>query len=212
MGAPDAGRDSIGRGDVSSTFRNFLPETDFGYPHTPKQLDRLEIVARGIDDTSPIQLQVARDGGALENVGTAITATEVSKRYWTAGVSDSCEKVRIVPTITTTSGYAPSTSDPQILSVIAEATLNPDVSATYHFYVDTGQTLYNGGSVDDARAMYTDLKALESAASVVLSEGPLGLASTQVNIRSVTAPQILQANGDEFHLVIEVVAQERTTA
>lgn len=107
-GSPDAGRNNIGYGAKSTTYYTYGSEMDIELEVTNKQLWQFFILARDIDATCPVQLIVHRDEGAEESVGSAITASSVSKVYWTNGTNDTATRFRWGVKIATTALYEPN--------------------------------------------------------------------------------------------------------
>ena len=217
-GSPDPGRDSIGYGRATSpnTGICYLPEVPFyranGEPvgHTLKQLNSFEVTGRNLDATTPVQLQVQRDQGTVENVGATITASGLTRRFWTAGSSDTAYIVRPIISITPTASYVNTTGDPQIWSVILRARLRPDLQDVIRIVLDCDAPYSNGeNQINNAATIRSNLLALESGASVTATD-PDGNSLT-LNIISVSDLEVATNRGFTTHY-LHIEAKERLTS
>jgi len=170
-GEPDSGRDNYGFGAASTTYDHYYPRTDFGYPHTLKQLRAIEIKTVGLDSTTPLQLGALRDFGSPETVSSTITAAGLSTKFWTLGTNDTCYDATFYWEIATTSGYLPASSDPQVYSLFVRASLRPTMTRSVEFEVDTRRPYANApdgttvsNAIDDPLTMRSNLRALVNAA------------------------------------------------
>lgn len=105
------------RGTANANHDIFFYKFDHGLPNEQKQLTK--IVTRTLSfpggATASLQPRIHRDEGAAENVGSAITTSALSENVWTAGTNDLYYEAMLSDRLTTTAGYAPSTSDPRIM-------------------------------------------------------------------------------------------------
>lgn len=114
------------RGKASDTYRLWLP-TWVPYGGRNVQLRVMRGVLENTGATSPLQCVCVRDNDtatgtdASEDVGATVTADGFFESVWTVGTNDLARRVMAGVEIVTTSGYAPSTSDPRILELEIEA-------------------------------------------------------------------------------------------
>lgn len=166
-GSPDAGTDAIGYGAASTTYYLYMPEIDYALNVTHKYAWQIEINARNIDATCPIQIVALNDGGAETNFGAAITASGVSKVYST---TNNGTRLRWALKIVTTGAYNPLTADPQVWALISQVFPQTDKEDKFDIIVDT-QQVYHGENhaVPEAYGMRTSLVALKGVSG---SPGP----------------------------------------
>jgi hypothetical protein len=127
-----------GRGEASTTFTYWGAETDLGAPVTAKRLWQYVVLLRNVDATCPVQLKIQRDGGNAEDVGSPVTTDGVYKAYWSVGGGNNTAiRVRLGWSITTTSGYDPLLSDPQVLVLGIQAYSLHDTAGVYQIIIDT---------------------------------------------------------------------------
>ena len=205
-GSPDASSFfNAGRGTASTTHQLFLPEVPFYRGNGEPVWDRLKtlrackVLARGLDTTSPLQVQVMRDGGAIENIGATITAAGYSERAPTVGTNDTARLARYVLDITTTAAYAPASSDPQVLRFEAQAVLQE-----VHFIIDCTATV-EAGRVSDYKTIRDNLENLRGGAGQTVTD-PDGESLTM----TITRVSDLQSVPDEMGNVawlLDVVAE-----
>jgi len=122
----------VNRGTASTTYEYYFPEVDFGLPYIQKQLTLMTLETENLPGSSATstQLKIHRDGGSADSVGAAITSGTVTERESTTfGTNDKFYRLRPRFTVTTTSGYAPTTSDPRWLRLKVEAR-SPDTIRT----------------------------------------------------------------------------------
>ena len=120
------------RGAASTTYEWWGPEIDFGLPYVQKQFSLMTLETENLPGSSATstQLKIHRDGGSADSVGAAITSGTVTERESTTfGTSDKFYRLRPRLTVTTTAGYAPTTSDPRWLRLKVEAR-SPDTIRT----------------------------------------------------------------------------------
>lgn len=224
-GSPYAARDSIGYGEASTTYLWYGPEVSHDAPITNKQLWRMVIHTRDISSTCPIQLQLIREDGSAQNVGSTITADGQAIRYLTLGTNDTAVRHRPVISMTTTAGYAPTTTDPQVLALADQVYPRPDRSRTFQIIVDTQlRPLGDSYSIDDAKTVRDRLVALTGDAAPVACTDPDGnsiqLKFTEIRelaLRTVSNVDNKTVNPDEntdfsLHWTIECTAIERKSA
>ena len=203
-GSPDAGRDNKGYGAASQQHQLFLPE--FVFPFVV-QLIRYDFMGENLDSTTPVQLQVQRDHGSLENVSTTIVGDGFVSRAWTPGTNDTGWAIRPVIDLTTTAGYNPATADPQ--GHYLKLVLQP--RPTIRFIVDTGLG-YGGGPyspnsspIDDPRTIRDNFNNLRGAAAVSATD-PDGNSLT-LFIQDCTDLSTYMKDND-VHYVLEVTCIE----
>ena len=213
-GGPDGGRDSLGRGAASQTHRVILPEVPFfrangePVPHTLKEIVQVDALFRNIDDTCPAQIHQQRDGGPLETVGSTVTSAGLATRFLTAGENDTCYYYRPIISFTTTSDYAPTTSDPQFWSATARAILRPLTADIYHALLDLNAPMPDGTQQDPPKTLRDTLDALKGAAAVSIVD-PDGntLTGSVVDTKDVRIGWSAEMQRAEY--IVEVVIQER---
>jgi hypothetical protein len=210
-GSPYAGRDSYGQGAASATHTVFFEESDFGLPTTTKIFRQARVLARNIDSDCPIQIVAYMDGGSATNVGATITSNGMSNRFWTNGTNDSGVAMRLAATITTTSGFDPTTDDPQIWAIEVDMLPVPDTTGLYRWIIDTGDEYKNGGYREqDAKTMLDALSALEMGTAVTVTD-PDGN-DILMNILIVQVRRTYMGDLGAMEYEIEVLARERRTS
>jgi hypothetical protein len=208
-GSPEAGRDSIGVGAASQTHRIFFPVVNFGSPLSTKNLMVFEIKTRGIDANFPIQLQVARDGGSLENVGDPIETSGVQKRYWDLGYQDEGFDFLPVLSVTSTSSFAPATDDPQLWAVALRLVPRPSRADKFRIVIDPLQPYADGTpQVETATTIIARFKGLEEQGPV-RSIDPQG---KEAQIIILNVQEVEMKVGKEVSYLIEVEAEEFKSA
>ena len=202
-------------GDVSTTYTLALPEDDFGYPWTIKQMLRFLVYGDNFSADAPLQCQIARDAGGTENVGATITdgSRTVTARYWTAGTNDTGYRTRPTLNLVTTANYVPSaTADPRLLAVEVEAILRPDLAERVQFIVDTSRDYSNGAlPLYPPAQMRANFHALAEGVASVTATDPRGTALVLNIVRVVDLLIWYDAMGEAQYL-LEVTAQERIAA
>lgn len=211
-GSPDAGRDNIGYGAASTTYLFYLPEIDAGMEVTSKRLWQFFVLTRNIDNTCPVQLIVHRDEGVEELVGPIITTSGLSNRYWTKGTKNTATRFRLGIKIVTTSGYAPATTDPQVLVLGARVFSEPETAGAYDITIDTGAA-YEGDepqATQEAKDQRDALQALVNSDAVDVTD-PQGNNLT-LRFLGVSDLRVQGPNKDgKIHYVIHCQAEERVT-
>ena len=207
-GSPNPGTTTNGRGQVSTTHRLVLSSTDFGAPMTVKQLQRVRVTTRGVDSTSPVQVQVIRDGGSIESVGETIASNGAASRWWSPGNNDTCQVATVVLTLTTTANYAPATSDPQIWGVEIDALLRPTAASLNKCVIDCGKVYTNKAEqLDPPREVRDRLTDLIRAASVRITD--IDSRIFDYNILEVSDIFVTATPEGEHRYVVEVTLRQR---
>lgn len=211
-GSPDPGRGGNGRGAASTTYRTYLPETDFGYPTVEKQGADMEVLTRGLDATTRVILEFHRDGGTAEQLSNEVTSDGVHLRYWQPGADDSFQRLRPVLRLDTTSSFdnTSATVDPQILGLVVRARLKPIINREIALVVDTGEDPTN---IDTALELRRKLLALEDGrVSVAVSGGPTEIPEDAPLWANVSVGDVqVRANGDGYSYHVAISLTERLT-
>ena len=208
-GSPDAGRDAIGYGAASTTYLFIGSKTMASNPGTNQQLYRITTLTRNVDATCPIQLQVYRDDGSAESVGSAITGNGVTHTYWTMGTNDTARQFRLGMSMTTTSGYAPTTADPQILLAITLVRPLPTKVPVYRITIDTQEPIGTDKAQEVAYTQRAALAALVSGVSVACVD--VGGNSLNGWVHSVSELRVSPDERELPHYVFDIELIERTT-
>lgn len=187
-GAPNAGPSSLGFGAISTSHNLYSPLLDFGYPHTLKQFRVVELYALDLDATTPLAIRYGLEGAAFSAtaLGTAITGTGLSKRFFSSAIEGYLIGFRFQCATTADYSSTDSTTDPRILSIIARAVLRPDLARQVKFTIQTDGPLGTGGGQQlDATEIRTLLLAMEGAnpQAMVYLGNSLNLSVTKVNVR-----------------------------
>jgi len=123
-GGLQRGMQTSRRGAASEAFQFWLQQLDFGLPDREKQLRRMWCTVTDWDAEASLQLAAHLNRAtASTNVGSAYTTAgnATFEKAWTPGTNDLAYEVMPTIKITTSSGYASSTSDPQIRAFGIEA-------------------------------------------------------------------------------------------
>lgn len=209
--SPDAGRNNIGYGAASTTYRNYLPEIDAGLEVTKKRLWQFFILTRNIDATCPVQLIVHRDEDVEEDVGPAIVTSGLSKRHWINGTKDTATRLRLGMKITTTATYDPASSDPQVLVFGVRVFSEPDVAGAYDITIDTGAAYEGDEPAQEAKDQRDALLALVNNDAVVVTD-PQGN-ELVLRFLDVSDLQVQGPNEDgKVHYVLRCQAEERVSS
>ncbi len=209
-GSPDAGTLSNGKGANSTSHRLYLGLIGGDDPFATKQLNRVRTLHRNIDSTCPIQVLIARDGGAPANVGSTVTSGTTASRFPTENTNDTFNLAMLVADITT-SGYTPSSGDPQIWGLQVDVWVRSDLADVIRMVIDCSATYANGvPQVGDPKANRDALMALESGTSVTLVD-PDGN-SISANVVRVKDASTFSEGDLGITYKVEVFARERITS
>ena len=208
-GFPDAGRDSLGRGEVSTTYSLFLPETTDDIPNTLKINRAVDITFADIDADAKIQVYSLRDGAAASQVGTDITSGSAASRYFSTSNTSRRDRVQI--DIVTSASYAPASRDPKIFYASRHAHALPERADGIRFIVNTGLRLSSGALPnEDAHLMRTNLQALVNTL-VSLTE-PNGITTLNVIVIDVGDLELREDENENLYYVLDVQALEFVNA
>ncbi len=133
-GAPQGRRgdidlDAASSGVVSGAF-------DFGLPRVTKQLRVIEGWAEDFGSVvAAFRFSVYRDGGALENVGAAITADGFFSRFWTQDSNDTARSMLVRVGWSTTSNLTDS-NGPHLRDVVIRAVALPNQTILHTFLIE----------------------------------------------------------------------------
>lgn len=120
--APDGQPVAYQTGD---TTRVEFPPNDFGSPMTVKQFRGVEIIARNVDADRAIQVEAAMDGGAFNDVGSAVTSLSSSyaERFWTRGTNDAGRVMQLAVEMTNDEALSP----PEVRDVFVNYEERPEM-------------------------------------------------------------------------------------
>lgn len=157
-----------GHGTASTTYKFLLPNTGFGRLEKQKQLRRIAFITENMpaSATCSIQAKVIRDrsSSAAESVGSASTTTGKTEATFTSGTNDLCFEAMVELVWTTTSGYAPSTSDPRVRAIVLEAV----TASVYRVTIPLIPDRIKGRR--SIRRQLKDLRDLKSGATIVVRD------------------------------------------
>lgn len=83
-------------------------------------------------------LEVARNGGSAETVGSTVTAT--GSLYWTAGTNDEAQRIQAILVATFAAGYGATATPPRVLRTVLFGSYLPRVSDALLFVIDIQKT------------------------------------------------------------------------
>lgn len=145
------------RGAASSTYEHYTSEMRFSQQ---VQARYIKVETENFDSTTSLQVKVHRDGGAEDDIGSAITSADLHQINFTAGTTDLLRRVRVRFTLDTNSSYAPTVSDPRTLRAFF-GIRSPDIYRA---------VIKHGESIDSAETERKILRQRKGAGQVQITE------------------------------------------